>query len=183
MAFKLTMPFQNNSLTISPFSINSGELKLNILEWQYFHYQQIFKIKKGKRLTKEEQEVGLIPYVSSSSLNNGIDNYIDNGYTDENCLSFACYGSIGEVFYHKNKSWISDNCNAIYLKDRNFTTEIALFIATVMQLEKIRFSYGMTAKKERLETFKIKLPAKNGHPDYEYMENFMKSLPYSSSIV
>lgn len=182
LAFKLTMPTQNDKIIINPKIINNKFIELNTFEWQYFNYKQIFKVKKGKRLTKEDQETGYIPYVSSSSLNNGIDNYIDNGYTDENCLSFACYGSIGEVFYQKNPCWISDNCNAIYLKDREFNSEIALFISTVMQLEKIRFSYGMTAKKERLETFKIKLPAQNGQPDFEFMENYIKSLPYSSSI-
>ncbi len=182
LAFKLTTPTQNNHVTICPEIVNNKNIALNILEWSYFDYKKIFKIKKGKRLTKEDQETGYMPYVSSSSLNNGIDNYIDNGHTDENCLSFACYGSIGEVFYQKNKCWISDNCNAIYLKDKEFNTEIALFISTVMRLEKIRFSYGMTAKKERLETFKIKLPSKNGEPDFEFMENYIKSLPYSSSL-
>ena len=47
----------------------------------------------------------------SLRLNNGIDNYIGNGHTDENCISFACYGSIGEVFYQDQKVWVSDNAN------------------------------------------------------------------------
>ncbi|MFH1192613.1 MAG: restriction endonuclease subunit S, partial [bacterium] len=184
LSYLLTKPLNQDDINIDPASKskNSMVLELQTDKWGYFNYKDIFVIKKGKRLTKEDQEDGEIPYVSSSSLNNGVDNYIDNGFTDENCLSFACYGSIGEIFYQKEKSWISDNCNAIYLKNKKFTADIALFIATIMELEKIKFSYGMTAKKERLSTFKIKLPAKNNQPDWEFMENFIKSLPYSSSL-
>jgi type I restriction enzyme M protein len=182
LSYCLTNPFQNNQITINNLPKVNKSVELNTEKWQYFNYDKIFMVKKGKRLTKEDQEKGVIPYVSSSSLNNGVDNYIGNSYTDENCLSFACYGSMGEVFYQKEKSWISDNCNAIYLKDKKFNPEIALFIATVLQLEKIRFSYGMTAKKERLQTFKIKLPTKDEYPDFEFMENFIKSLPYSNSL-
>jgi hypothetical protein len=28
----------------------------------------------------------------------------------------------------------------------------------------------------------IKLPAKGGQPDFEFMKNYIKSLPYSASI-
>ena len=121
--------------------------------------------------------------MSSSSLNNGIDNYIGNGYTDENCISFACYGSIGEVFYQDQKCWISDNANVFYLRDRKLNPFLAMFLITILRLEQFRFSYGMTGKKERLQSFKIKLPVtKNGEPDWDFMEKFIKSLPYSSSL-
>ena len=145
--------------------------------WKYFCYNKIFTIKKGKRLTKFAQIEGNIPYVSSKSTNNGIDGYIDNGYTDENCISFACYGCIGEVFYHSGKVWISDNCNVIYLKNQELKASIALFLISIFYKEKYKFSYGMTGKKERLKTFKIKLPVnKNGLPDWSWMENYIKNL-------
>lgn len=165
-----------------PAKASKKPISLNIEDWQYFKFKDIFSIKKGKRLTKEDQIAGDIFYISSSSNNNGVDNLISNGFTDENCLSFACYGSIGEVFYQENKCWISDNCNAIYLKNKNLNKYISLFLITIMKLDQYRFSYGMTAKKGRLEKFSIKLPTKNNQPDFEFMENYIKSLPYSSSI-
>ena len=58
-----------------------------------------------------------------------------------------------------------------------------MFLITVLRLEQFRFSYGMTGKKERLQNFYIKLPVtENGKPDWDYMEKFIKSLPYSSSL-
>jgi hypothetical protein len=171
----------NISLNIKSF--NKNKLNLNISNWKIFKYTDIFIIKKGKRLTKKDQSDGNYPYVSSSSLNNGIDNLVGNGFTDENCLTFACYGSIGEVFYQDEKVWVSDNANVFYLKDKKINSYIAMFLVTLLKLEKFRFSYGMTGKKERLETFYIKLPVdKNNNPDWEFMENYIKSLPYSSNL-
>jgi len=177
----------NNNFSIKTDAVLKTNKKLNTENWKYFTYDTlkkgIFKIKKGKRLTKKDQSDGNIPYVSSSSLNNGIDNYIGNGFTDKNCITFACYGSIGEVFYQNEKVWVSDNANVFYLREKELNPFVALFLVTVLRLEQYRFSYGMTGKKERLQNFKIKLPAnKNNDPDWEFMESYIKSLPYSSTL-
>ncbi len=178
---------QNSNLSINIKSCLSKKIALNTDDWKYFKYDRkdegIFNIQKGKRLTKKDQSDGDIPYVSSSSLNNGIDNYIGNGHTDENCISFACYGSIGEVFYQNEKVWVSDNANVFYLRDKELNPFIALFLVTILKLEQYRFSYGMTGKKERLQNFDIKLPCnRQGLPDWNYMEDYIKSLPYSSNL-
>lgn len=180
----LTYVFNRSQTKSISIETNSNkQLSLNLSEWKTFKYTDIFKIKKGKRLTKKDQSDGDIPYVSSSALNNGIDNKIGNGSTDENCISFACYGSIGEVFYQDEKVWVSDNANVFYLKNKKLNPYIAMFIVTLLRLEQFRFSYGMTGKKERLESFTIKLPInKKNEPDWEFMENYIKSLPYSYNL-
>jgi len=180
----LTYVFNRSQTKSISIETNSNkQLSLNLSEWKPFKYTDVFKIKKGKRLTKKDQSDGDIPYVSSSALNNGIDNKIGNGSTDENCISFACYGSIGEVFYQDEKVWVSDNANVFYLKNKKLNPYIAMFIVTLLRLEQFRFSYGMTGKKERLESFTIKLPInKKNEPDWEFMENYIKSLPYSSNL-
>lgn len=187
LAYKLLI--KNSGFSISSNSVDdSTEYNIETNNWAYFRYDDgtdnsIFKIKKGKRLTKKDQSDGEIPYVSSSSLNNGIDNYIGNGHTDENCISFACYGSIGEVFYQDQKAWVSDNANVFYLRNIKLNSFLAMFLITVLRLEKFRFSYGMTGKKERLQSFDIKLPVTDdGKPDWKFMGNFIKSLPYSSTL-
>jgi len=187
LAYRLLKNNSDVSIKIEPFNKNDA-LNLNTMNWQYFRYDDgtdnsIFKIKKGKRLTKKDQSDGDIAYVSSSSLNNGIDNHLGNGHTDENCISFACYGSIGEVFYQDEKVWVSDNANVFYVRKKTLNPFLAMFLISVLRLEKFRFSYGMTGKKERLQSLSIKLPVdNNGKPDWQFMENYIKTLPYSSSI-
>jgi restriction endonuclease S subunit len=171
--------------TISEMSkpISNKEIKLSDRDWKWFAYSDIFDITKGKRLTTEERVSGSIPYISSSSINNGVDDYISNGFTDENCITFACYGSIGEVFYQPQKCWVSDNCNVFYVKNQILNQYIALFLCRLFRKEQFRFSYGMTGKMERLKTFKLKLPTNsNGQPDWQFMEDYIKSLPYSGAI-
>lgn len=187
LAYKLLVKNSGFSVSANPVD-KAKDYEINTDDWKYFRYDDgtdnsIFKIKKGKRLTKKDQSDGNIPYVSSSSLNNGIDNYLGNGHTDENCISFACYGSIGEVFYQDQKVWVSDNANVFYLRKKKLNPYLAMFLITVLRLEQFRFSYGMTGKKERLQSFDIKLPVtKKGEPDWDFMENYIKALPYSSSL-
>lgn len=186
LSYKLNKDDGNLSIINQP--ILKGKFKLNTNNWKYFRYDDgtnnsVFEIKKGRRLTKKDQSEGSVPYVSSSSLNNGIDNYLGNGHTDENCISFACYGSIGEVFYQDEKVWVSDNANVFYIRNKELNAYIGMFLITILRLEQFRFSYGMTGKKERLQNFYIKLPVdKNDKPDWEFMENYIKSLPYSASL-
>lgn len=48
-------------------------------EWEEFFLTDIFStIQRGKRLTKSNQKSGNIPYISSTSMNNGVDNFIGN---------------------------------------------------------------------------------------------------------
>ena len=158
-------------------------MKINKNNWQEFIFGDVFSINRGKRLVKINQVNGNIAYIASSKLNNGIDNYLGNGHTDENCISFACYGSIGEVFYQDEKVWVSDNANVFYVRNKVLNAYLGMFLITILRLEKFRFSYGMTGKKERLQNFYIKLPVdENDAPDWECMENYIKSLPYSVSL-
>jgi hypothetical protein len=187
LSYKLNKDDCNISIIYKPI-LNQKMLLPDVSDWKYFRYDDntensIFKIKKGKRLTKKDQSDGDIPYVSSSSLNNGIDNYLGNGFTDENCISFACYGSIGEAFYQDEKVWVSDNANVFYLRNKELNVYLGIFLITILRLEQFRFSYGMTGKKERLRNFYIKLPVdKKCRPDWELMENYIQSLPYSDSL-
>ena len=60
---------------------------------------------------------------------------------------------------------------------------IGLFLCMVIDAEKYRFSYGRTLTKTYFTSSKIKLPAtKEGKPDWQWMEDYIKSLPYSNCI-
>ncbi len=158
--------------------------KLSTENWEWFFYKDIFKIYKGERLTKENRTKGDIPYISSSSVNNGIDDFIGNGITSKApFFSIACYGSIGYTFYQNKHSWVSDNCNFFHLKDYKLNKYIGVFICTLMKKELYRYSYGVTAKVSRLENMKIKLPINSKKkPDWQFMEDYIKDL-YKNKIL
>jgi predicted nucleotidyltransferase len=63
------------------------------------------------------------------------------------------------------------------------TSNVGLFISTLIKKEKYRFNYGRKWHVDRMRESTIKLPVKiDGTPDWEFMENYIKSLPYSSQL-
>ena len=63
----------------------------------------------------------------------------------------------------------------------------ALFICTVINAEKIKYSYGRGMYSTEAENLYIKLPFTYdaNHkkvPDYDYMEDYMKSMPFGDRI-
>lgn len=60
---------------------------------------------------------------------------------------------------------------------------IAMFIITVIKANKYRFGYGRKWTLEKMKDTMIKLPCNaDGTPDFEYMEQYIKALPYSDKI-
>ena len=51
-------------------------MKLNTDSWRYFRLDRLFYIKKGKRLTAEDQEDGKNLYIGAIDSNNGVANHI-----------------------------------------------------------------------------------------------------------
>ena len=153
------------------------------VEWKEFFFTDIFKeIKRGKRLTKCNQIDGNTPYVSSTGINNGIDNFIDN---DEkvrkyaNNLSLANSGSVGSCFYHKYEYIASDHITA--LTSEYADEYIYKFMSTIISRLEEKYSFNREINDKRISREKLFLPIdKNGKPYWEYMSNFIKSLEKES---
>lgn len=146
-------------------------------KWKWFRYQDIFDIQKWKRLTVSDMEEGNYPYIASWSTKNGVVAYVDDYTHNAGCITFACYGSIWEVFYHENPIWASDNVNVLIFKSHQPNRYTWLFIASLLDREKYRFSYGLTAKMQRLQNLKIKLPVvSSGTPDWDWIERYVKDV-------
>lgn len=164
----------------------SSQHPLDIDSWQEFCLGDLFEIKKGKRLTSDDQIEGNIPYIGAIDSNNGVANYIGQEAIHEgNTISLSYNGSVGEAFYQPKPFWATDDVNVLYFKDENginFNKYIALFICAVLKQEKYRYSYGRKWVLENMRSTVIKLPAYQGKPDFNFMENYIKSLPYGDRI-
>ena len=59
-----------------------------------------------------------------------------------------------------------------------------MFVCTILNYTNInRFNYGYAIVQHRLKNLSIKLPVTaQGLPDWDFMENYIKSLSYSSSL-
>lgn len=159
---------------------------LGVETWKDFCLGDYFEIKKGKRLTSDEQTEGSTPYIGAIDSNNGIANYIgQDAIHAGNTISLSYNGSVGEAFYQPKPFWATDDVNVLYFREENgvpFNKYIALFVCAVLRQEKYRYSYGRKWVLESMKSTVIKLPEKSGKPNWSYMEDYMKSLPYGDRI-
>jgi len=154
-------------------------IKLEEKTWQSFFLNEIFNdFQRGKRITRNEQISGHIPYVSSTSINNGVDNFIKNNKSVRifsNCLTIANSGSIGESFYHSYKFVASDHVT--HLKNENFNNFIYLFIANQLKKNTVKYNFNREINDRRIFRDKIMLPVdEQGQPDWLFMENYIKEI-------
>ncbi len=156
-------------------------IDLNIENWTYFKLtdKSLFDIKKGKRLTKEDFIVGNTPFIGAIDGNNGYRDFIEQQPIHEkNTITINYNGSVAEAFFQPKDFWASDDVNVLYPKFE-LNTFNALFLTTVIRLEKFRFNYGRKWGLERMKESLIKLPTKNGKPDFDFMEFYIKSFNIS----
>ncbi len=163
-----------------------GSRTLGVESWKEFVVGDYFEVKKGKRLTSEDQTEGNTLYIGAIDSNNGVANKIGQEPIHEgNTISLSYNGSVGEAFYQPEPFWATDDVNVLYFRPENgiqFNKYIALFVCAVLRQEKYRYSYGRKWVLENMKTTVIKLPAKEDKPDWAFMESYMKSLPYGDRI-
>ena len=164
-------------------SINNNKIFLDTTNWASFRYAYLFDIKKGKRVTKLDLIPGTTPFLSAIDKNNGIREYAGLiAMHKGNTIAVNYNGSVGEAFYQEQPFWASDDINVLYPKFI-LNKYLAMFFVTIIRNEKYRFNYGRKWHKERMEESIMKLPVKSDRtPDFDFMENYIKSLQYSVSV-
>lgn len=167
--------------------IASCQNTIDIISWRSFRLDKLFDLKKGTRLIKEDMEDGNVNYLGAISGNNGVRQKISCQESDlyaPNCITVNYNGSVGEAFYQKDPFWASDDVNVLYAKDWwQLNVYRAMFIITIIKANKYKYDYGRKWTMEKMKESTILLPSKaDGTPDWDWMENYIKSLPYSDRI-
>ena len=164
-----------------PFSKN--KINLNVPSWKNFEMTNLFKIHGSKTtplLELLEYGKGKFPFVTTQATNNGIEGFYDFYSEDGNVLT-ADSAVLGYCSYQALSFSASDHVEKLIPKFK-MNKYIAMFLVTILNLEQYRYNYGRKCSQARMKKISIKLPEKNGHPDFKYMEDYIKSLAYSSSI-
>lgn len=148
-------------------------------EWFHFKMPDIFDmIQRGKRLKNADHVSGKIPYVSSTSNNNGVDDYIEatsGTRVFEDCISLANSGSVGTAFYEPFEFVASDHVTA--LKTASVSKYGYLFMTAVIEKQGANFNFNREINDARINNMQIMLPVNDaGEPDYDYMEQYAKNM-------
>ncbi len=165
-------------------------INLHFGEWKEFEIKDIFeRIEPTKGTTTNVLETGNeICYIAAKKDDNGFmekvakagnEMYISEG----NCIVFIQLGqgSAGYVTYQPTEFiGMKGKTSCGYNKKLNKYN--AMFLITILDCERPKYSFGRSWSGDRLLHTKIKLPTLNNVPDWKFMENYIKSLPYSDRI-
>lgn len=157
---------------------------LDTKSWKAFVLDDLFETRLGETLNRSDFISGTNPCISASSRFNGVIAYIGQPPNREGgTISISRDGSIAEAFYQPEPYWATANINALYPKGFKLTPAVALFICTLLRKEKYRYSYGRKWRIELMQKTTICLPVRaDNTPDWKFMEEYIKTLPYSSQI-
>lgn len=181
------MPAWVNQMNIKKIDtkVNFSNIPLDVHTWKEFAMDCLFDFSKGIRRTKADMLPGKINFLGAISDNNGIREKIEaDSWWEPNCITVNYNGSVGEAFYQSEPFWASDDVNVLYAKEFwQMNKYIAMFLITVIKANRYRFGYGRKWTLQKMKETIIKLPSnKDGGPDFAFMEEYIKSLPYSDKI-
>ena len=179
-------------------NIKTKNKSIDFNNWKCFKVRRIFKKIDVKKHSSIPDTVGMIPFVSSTGLNNGVSSYVNEKSIDGNCITVSTNGGCFDSFYHQERIAISTDVDVLYSKYLN--PKIALFICTILKQEKYKWSYGRKPKNNKVYITDIYLPAKKDNkgvfiidsknefsddgyiPDWDYMEKYISNLPYGDVL-
>ncbi len=163
-----------------------NSISLNDSKWQEFKISDLFYVvgtKTTPKLTLNEYGYGDHPYITTRATNNGIDGFYDFKTEKGNVLTIDS-ATIGHTTYQEADFSASDHVEKLIpICHKKMNKYIALFFKTILNKEQYRYGYGRKFNQTRIKETVINLPVVSKDlPDWQFMEDYIKSLPYSKSL-
>lgn len=185
---------QHKAPVSSPVSV----IKKNVVTWADIKIKQVFDVFTGRDLIISSLNAGEFNVVSHSKENNGVCCTTQEVHERQlfRCIETISLADRGNFYATVQLSdfYIATRVKALKAKFSNSNKYKLIFLATIINNQEFRFSYGRNCCDD-LENLIIKLPVysdKNGNaivdlegmpsPDYDYMEKYILNLPYGDRI-
>lgn len=160
------------------------EIPLYDRRWAWFKYEDLFSIERGRGARKDKMSFeGQTPVITSVDKNNGLIGRIDAPPVHKgNVIGVNRNGSVGEAFYQPVAFSSTEDVHVFNPKFK-LTPYSALFLVTLIRRERYKYNYARKWSITRMNETRLKLPVdKDGNPDWQFMENYIKTLRYSGGI-
>lgn len=147
-------------------------------EQKFFKLSDIFEIKTSKYIHENglKQGAGTIPYVTRTSLNNGVSKFVCSQRIEKlNPGNVITIGVDTQTVFYQERDFYCGN-NILSLSHGLMNKYIGIFIVGILdQIIKKKYSYGYGATLTRIKNLEIKLPSTpDGNPDWEFMESYIR---------
>jgi hypothetical protein len=155
------------------------------LKWNDFEISEVFdEVRSSKSQIdkiKLKNKIGVVPYITRTDRNNGIDSFIGEqpDFEKDPANSITIGLDTQTVFYQATSFYTGQNIQVI--RDAKLTQNIALFLIPILKKQLEKFSWGSNgATLTRLRRTKMALPInEKGDIFWEFMDGFINSLTES----
>lgn len=155
-----------------------NKLTLEDIEWKEFKVKDIFNVRNSKAYHKKDLKISEkgIPYITRTSLNNGLEDIMrfeGQSKNDENSISL---GAENADFFYQKFEYITGN-KMYSLTNDKMNQYIGMFLVQSLRssIKNCGFGYGKGLTGTRVVGRNILLPTdSNGNPNWEFMENYIK---------
>lgn len=182
--------------------------ELNINEWKEFCFGKLIsKIYKSKALNKEDlieanDNANGIRYITRTAENNGCELIADVTNVQKEFIQEGNAISIGDTtatcFYQKERFITGDHM--VVVRADWLSELLALYVVTILNSEQYKYSYGRAFLMDRIKETILRLPIQHNSdgtpviddtykysekgyvPDWKFMEDYIKSLPYGDRL-
>jgi len=161
-------------------SFHNKKVSLKDRDWKWINLIDYFNMSAGKYYPKDSYSDGITPLVTSSDNNNGIMSFTTLKPKYKNCLTI---GKVACSVYYQASAFVASSDVTILNPKFDMNSFQAMFIVSLINKEGYKWSYGRQIRLNDSEKLKIKLPVtKEGKPDWDFMEYYIKTLNYSSNL-
>lgn len=147
------------------------------ISFSEFEFIKIFNnIKQGRRLKKDDQLPGNIPFVMSGTTNTGVVGYISNPVAKfpKNSITIDIFGN---SFFRNYDFGAGDDTGVYWNNEIEYSKTCMLFFAATMERAlRGKYSYGKKLRSSQSVHFKMQLPTKDGKPDYDTMATLISAV-------
>ena len=187
---------------------NYETVELKVVKWKEFRLGNLIqKPYKAKAFNKDEleetteQDFG-IHYITRTSENNGCELIVNKKDIPSEFVEEGNAISIGDTtatcFYQADEFITGDHM--VVVRAEWLNKLLGMFIVSILQKEQYKYSYGRAFLMERISDTIIKLPVQHNTdgtifiddkhkyseegyvPDWHFMEDYIKSLPYGDKL-
>lgn len=145
--------------------------------WGKISYKDVFNnIQQGRRLKKDDQLIGNIPFVMAGITNTGVVGYISNPVASfpKNSITIDIFGN---TFYRNYPFGAGDDTGVYWSSNTQYTENQMLFFSTSMNKSiKGLFSYGNKLRSSQSLNLKMNIPILNNNIDFDYMDTLISAI-------
>lgn len=183
-------------------------LLFNVNEWQEFRFGNLISsINKSKTLNKDDlietnNKKHSIRYITRTGENNGCELLVDISTVDKTYIQDKNAISIGDTTatcFYQDEDFITGD-HMVIVRAEWLNKPLGLYVTSILNKEQYKYSYGRAFLMDRIKDTIIKLPivrnsdklpvidkskrySEQGYlPDWQWMEKYMKSLPYGDRL-